>query len=60
MTMVNHYRRGNLTDLPPYHDCDKVNKNGTRQEIHYQIGEQCILPTEKRYWTKPKVNTAEK
>ena len=53
-TFVNQYRCGNLIDLPPYHGCDKVNKNGTRQKIQYQIGEQCILPTEKRYWRKPK------
>ena len=60
MTMVNHYRCGNLTDLPSYHSCDKVNKNGTTQEIQYQIGEQCILPTEKRYWRKPKAKYSRK
>ena len=53
-TFVNHYRCKNLIDLPPCHGCDKVNKNGTRQQIQYQIGEQCILSTEKCYWRKPK------
>ena len=31
-----------------------LNKNGTRKEIEYNLGYQCIIPTNKRYWKKPK------
>ena len=51
---INHYRQGHLIDLPPYHDCNRVNKNGSRKMIQYQMGEQCVVPTEKRYCRKPK------
>ena len=51
---INHYRRGHLIDLSPYHGSNRVNKNGTSKEIQYQMGEQCVVPTEKRYWRKPK------
>ena len=51
---INHYRQGHLIDLPPYHGCNRVNKNGTRKMIQYQMVEQSIVPTEKRYWRKPK------
>ena len=57
---INHYRRGHLIDLPPYHGCNRVNKNGTRKEIQYQMGEQCVVPTEKRYWRKRKAKYQKK
>ena len=53
-SFVNHYRCGNLVDLPVFQGCNKVNKNGTRKLILYEIGEQCVAPTEKNYWRKPK------
>ena len=57
---INHYTRGHLIDLPPYHGCNRVNKNGTRKEIQYQMGEQCVVPTEKRYWRKRKAKYKKK
>ena len=53
-TFINHYKDGHLINLPIYHGCDKVNRNGTRKLIRYEIGEQCIKPTDKPYWRKPK------
>ena len=38
-SFVNYYRDGNLIDFPYYHGCDKVDKNGTRKIITYEIGE---------------------
>ena len=51
-SFINHYRDGNYIDLPLYHN--HLNKNGTRKEIDYNLGHQCIIPTNKRYWKKPK------
>ena len=51
---INHCRCGNLIELPPFHGCNRVNKNGTRKLIMYEMGEQCVVPTWKRYWRKPK------
>ena len=31
-----------------------MNRNGTRKEIHYNLGHQCIIPTYKRYWKEAK------
>ena len=55
-TFINHYKDGHLINLPIYHACDKVNRNGTRKLIRYEIGEQCIKPTDKPYWKSQKVN----
>ena len=55
-TFINHYKDGHLINLPIYHGCDKVNRNGTRKLIRYEIGEQCIKPTDKPYWKSQKVN----
>ena len=49
-TFVDHYRNGDLIDLPFYHDCDRLNTNGTRKLIEYKNGMQCICPTNKPYW----------
>ena len=51
---VHYYRREDLLDLPLYHGCDKVNKNGTRKLIGYDQGYQCIKPTNNLYWKKTK------
>ena len=51
---INHYKDGDIIDLPLYHGCNRVNKNGTRKEIRYEQGKQCIHPTNKRYWRKTK------
>ena len=51
---INHYRCGNFIDLPLYHGCNCLNRDGTRKEIESNLGCQCIIPTNKRYWKKPK------
>ena len=51
---IDHYRWGNYTDLPLYPGCNRVNKNGTRKDIEYNLGYQCIIPTYKRCWKKAK------
>ena len=55
---IYHYRKGNVIELPPYHGCNHVNRNGTRKYIDYGRGYQCICPTQKRFWreTKDKYN----
>ena len=35
---IYHYRKGNVIELPPYHDCNHVNRNGTRRYIDYGRG----------------------
>ena len=47
---IKHYRYGNVIDLPLYHGCNRLNKNGARKEIEYNLGYQCVIPTYKRYW----------
>ena len=50
---IEHYRSKRLIHLPPYHGCHKkYNRNGTRHLIEYSHDEQCIMPTDKRYWKK--------
>ena len=51
---INHYRNGDIIDLPLYHGCNRLNRNGTRKEIEYNLGYQCIIPTYKRYWKETK------
>ena len=55
-TYTLYYRSGNLIDLPPFHGCGLNNRNGSRKLVRYEIGEQCVFPTWKRYWkkTRPK------
>ena len=53
-TFVNHYRDGNIIPFPNYHGCNHKNKNGNRKIIKYELGEQCIKPTNKSYWKKTK------
>ena len=53
-SLVDHYRSGDLIDLPPFHGCNHINRDGTRKLMKYEMGEQYILPTWKRYWRKPK------
>ena len=53
---INHYRNGDIIDLPLYHGCNRLNRNGTRKEIEYNLGYQCIIPTYKRYWKETKDN----
>ena len=53
-SFIDYYRSGNLIDLPPFHGCNHINKNGTRKMIKYEVGEECVVPTWKRYWRKPK------
>ena len=53
-TFTDHYRFENLIDLTPFHGCNLINRNGTRKLVRYEIGKQCVVPTWKRYWRKPK------
>ena len=56
-TFINNYRDGNIIELPPFHGCNHLNRNGTRKYIEYGRGYQCILPTHKGYWReKQKIN----
>ena len=45
---------GNIIRFPNYHGCNHKNKNGNRKIIKYELGEQCIKPTNKSYWKKTK------
>ena len=42
---INHHRCRNLIDLPPFHGCNRANKNGIRKLIMYEMGGQCVTPT---------------
>ena len=44
---INHYRDAGVINLPVYHGCGRVNRNGTRKHIDYKRCEQCVLPTQK-------------
>ena len=30
---IYHYRKGNVVELPPFHGCNHLNRNGTRKYI---------------------------
>ena len=51
---INYYRDGDIISLPLYHGCNHLNRNRTRKEIDYNLGYQCNVPTEKRYWRETK------
>ena len=53
-SFINHYRFGYFIDLPLYHGCNRLNRDGGRKEIEYNLGYQCVIPNNKRYWKKPK------
>ena len=53
-TFADHYRKGDLIEFPIFHGCNHVNRNGTRKLIKYEIGHQCVVPTNCPYWRKPK------
>ena len=36
---INYHKFRDLVDLPLYHGCNRVNKNGTRKQICYSMGE---------------------
>ena len=42
---IKHYRDGNMIMIPAYHGCHYANRNGTRKQIGYKRGEQCVLAT---------------
>ena len=54
--LINYYRYGNILDIPLYHGCNRLNKNGTRKEIEYNLGYQCVNPTYKLNWKETKDN----
>ena len=33
-TCINDYRKGNIIELPPYHGCNHLNRNGTRNILN--------------------------
>ena len=49
-SVINVYRKDNIIELPPYHGCNHLNRNGTRKYIYYDRGYQCVLSTQKWYW----------
>ena len=51
---INYYRDGDIFNLPLYYGCNRLNRNGTRKEISYNLGYQCVSPTWKHYWRKTK------
>ena len=51
---INHYRDGDIIDLPPYYGCNRLNRCGTRKEIECNLGYQCVIQTYKTYWEKTK------
>ena len=61
-SFINYYENDNVIDLPLYHGYSKKNKNGTKKMIEYNQANQCIRPTNKRYWkkTKDKYNVEKK
>ena len=38
----------------PYHDCRRLNRNGTRKLIHWKRGERSLIPTNARCWRPTK------
>ena len=52
-SFINHYRCRNFIDLPLYHGCNRLNRDGSSKEIEYNLGYQCIIPANKCYWKKP-------
>ena len=36
-----------------YHDCDTVNKDGTRMLISFKAGQRWILPPNNPFWKRP-------
>ena len=59
-SFIDHYRNGNLIELPVCHGCNSVNRNGTREYIDYARGCQCVCPTQKHYWRDTKDKYREK
>ena len=53
-SFINDYRNDNIIELPPFHGCNQINRNGTRKYIDYSRGYQFILLTLKRYRRKTK------
>ena len=51
---INYYRDGDIISLPLYHGCNCLKRNGTRKEISYNLGYQCVSPIWKHYWRKTK------
>ena len=39
---IQHYRKGNVIELPPYCGCNHVNRNRRRKYIDYGRGYHCI------------------
>ena len=37
---IYYYRKGNVIELPPYHGCNHVSRNGARKYIDYSRGYQ--------------------
>ena len=47
---IKHYQNGDFYEIPLYHGCKHVNRNGTRKRIDYKRGELCVLPTNRYFW----------
>ena len=55
-TFINHYKDGHLINLPIYHVCDKVNRNGTRKLIRYEIGKNVLYQLTSLIGENQKIN----
>ena len=51
---MDYYRYGGVIHLPIYHGCNRVNKNGAKEKISYDIGYHCSRPTWNCYWRETK------
>ena len=51
---IDYYRYGVVIHLPLYHSCNRLNKNGTRKEISYNLGYHCTNPYSNHYWRETK------
>ena len=51
---IDYYRYWGVIHLPLYHGCNRLNRNGTRKEISYNLGYHCTNPSCTRCWRETK------
>ena len=54
---IYHYRKGNVIELPPYHGCNHINRNGTRKYVDYGRGFSAFVQLKSIIGEKQKMNT---
>ena len=57
---INHYRWGHLIDLPPYHGCNRVNKNETRKRSNTKWANNVLFQLKNAIGENEKLNTKKK